>query len=30
MTFMPMLGLGPDMKVRSFIDVNAANLCYKY
>ncbi|KAK0613560.1 hypothetical protein B0T14DRAFT_539375 [Immersiella caudata] len=28
--YLPMLGLGPDMKVRSFMDVNAANLCYKY
>lgn len=28
--FLPMLGLGPDMKVRAFMDVNAPNLCYKY
>lgn len=27
---LPMLGLGADKKVREFMDVNAANLCYKY
>ncbi|KAK4211753.1 hypothetical protein QBC37DRAFT_426191 [Rhypophila decipiens] len=27
---MPMLGLGADAKVRTVMDVNASNLCYKY